>query len=316
MASKIPAIENKLLAIACVLAAVSFASTQDALVKLVSGFYPVHEALFFRCLAAQPILLYLVLRDGGRARLMTAHWPRIALRGAILCSAYLAFVLSIAAVPIANSVAIYFTMPLFAAALAGPMLGERVPPHRWIAILVGFCGVILAQPPERGLLQPAALLALWAAVGYAIGQLMGRRLSIHVQPTVMSFHQNLVYLAVALALAAVFSSIDVGAGADKSFDFLSRGWIRPSPDHLALLLGLGILAAFGMVLFSTAYKYAPASFVAPFEYSTIFWALGFGIILWGDAPDGRVVIGAAIVMAAGLFMMWRDHALTRAVQTG
>lgn len=308
--------DNRTLALLCVLAAVGFASTQDALLKFISGTYPVHEALFFRCIAAQPILFCLVASGGGLAALVTPHWPRIVFRGAILCSAFLAFVLSIASVPIANSVAIYFTMPLFAAALARPMLGERVPPHRWAAILIGFSGVIIAQPPGDGLFQPAALLALWAAAGYAIGQLMGRGLSRHVEPSVMSFHQNLVYLAVAVSLAIVFNSFDLGAQPDKSLDFLMRGWIAPTPSHLAMLCGLGMLAAFGMVLFTTAYMHAPASFVAPFEYSAIFWALGFGFLLWGDTPDARVVIGAAIVMAAGLFMLWRDHALVRVAKAG
>lgn len=306
--------DRKLFAVLCVAVAVGFASTSDALMKSVSGVYPVHQALFIRSLAALPVLTFLVFRLSGLQALLTPYWPRILLRGSIMCSAFLAFILSIAAVPIANSVAIYFTMPLFAAALSRPFLGERVPLHRWIAIVVGLCGVLIANPPDGDLFHPAALLALWSAAGYAIGQLIGRGISLHVPPAVLSFHQNLVYFGVSCLLAILFGNLDLGDQGDKSLAFLTRHWQAPTLWHMSILCMLGVFVAFGMLLFSTAYKHAAASYVAPFEYSTIFWAVAYGYLFWGDIPQPRMLLGAAVVMAAGLFMVWRDHTARRMME--
>jgi drug/metabolite transporter (DMT)-like permease len=148
--------DNRLLAIGCILAAVGFAATQDAVVKSMSGSYSAYETVMFRCVGSMPILAALLRRTGGFPSLATPLLGRVLLRSIILCTAYFAFVLSIAAMPIANSVAIYFTMPFFVAGLAGPLLGERVRIHRWLAIIAGFIGVIIMVRPGAGVFEPAA----------------------------------------------------------------------------------------------------------------------------------------------------------------
>ena len=135
--------DNKARAAAFALLAVGLASTQDAVVKAMSGTYPVYETMIIRACVALPILGIWLAYTYGIRSLITPLWPRMLVRALILCSAYLAFILSIAAMPMANMVAIYFTMPFFVAGLAGPFLGERVPFYRWIAISAGFVGVIV-----------------------------------------------------------------------------------------------------------------------------------------------------------------------------
>jgi S-adenosylmethionine uptake transporter len=117
--------DNKGLAVLCVFLAVGISSGGDALVKWMSGRYPVHEILFIRCLAGFPILAAIVCRQGSLAGLFAKGWQLSLVRGAIMSSSYLAYVLSIAAMPMAATVAIYFVMPLMVALLAGPLLGER-----------------------------------------------------------------------------------------------------------------------------------------------------------------------------------------------
>lgn len=287
--------------------AVMMASSQDALVKWVSGRYPVHETLVIRCLAALPILLWIAWRQGALGTILTPHWPGVALRAAIMCSAYLAFILSIAAIPIADSVAVYFTMPFFVAGLSAPMLGERVRRHRWIAIALGFVGTIIANGITKGMLDPAVLLALYSALGYAVGQLIGRRLSLHVAPAVIALHQNALYFAVAIVLALVFSWTGAATADSKILAFLTRPWVWPSALDFVFLAGLGALAAFAMVMFASAYKHAEASFVAPFEYTAMFWAVFYGYLIWRDVPDRFVVVGGTLVVSAGLYMIWMDR---------
>jgi drug/metabolite transporter (DMT)-like permease len=228
-----------------------------------------------------------------------------------MSSAYLAYILSIAAVPMADSVAIYFFMPLIVAVLAGPCLGERVRLHRWIAIIVGFVGVIIMLNPGSGVLQPAALLALWSAIGYAIAQTMARRVVRTVPPAAMAFHTNVVYFTLAVSLALAFTFLDMGTVENKSLAFLTRPWQWPPLPDLAAMMLLGATVAFAMVLFGMAYKSAESSFVAPFEYSAMFWALLLGFFAFGDVPGLKTLWGGAIVLAAGLFMLWTDRRIDR-----
>lgn len=305
--------DNRTLAIVCVLAAVGFAATQDAITKSMSGNYSAYETVIFRCLGSVPVLALLLLRDGKVRELFSPLLPRVILRSLILCSAYFAFVLSIAAMPIANTVAIYFTMPFFVASLAGPMLGETVRIHRWLAIVAGFLGVLIMTRPGAGTFEPAALFALYSAFGYAIGQMIGRPLAQQVAPTIIANWQNLVYLVVALVLTAVFNLFDFSGVTHKSLAFLSRPWVWPPIQDYLILLANGFLAAFGMVLFVSAYKYAESNFVAPFEYSAMIWAVAYGVLIFGDFPDVFTWIGAAVVVVAGLLMIWRDRQLDRTV---
>lgn len=298
--------DNRRLALLCVLAAVGLASTQDAITKSMSGSYSAYETVILRCLGSMPILAIFWWRH-GRPPFRTPMLGRIIIRSLILCSAYFGFVLSIAAMPIANSVAIYFTMPFFVAALAGPILGERVPMHRLLAILAGFVGVMIMIRPGAGVFEPAALFALYSAFGYALGQMMGRPISRVTPPVVIANWQNLIYLVIGLTMAAVFNLFDMSWLTHKSLVFLSRPWVTPSLTDLAILTANGLLAAFAMLLFVTGYKYAESNFVAPFEYSGMIWAITYGLLLFGDFPDFFTWVGVAIVVVAGLWMLWRDR---------
>jgi drug/metabolite transporter (DMT)-like permease len=229
------------------------------------------------------------------------------LRGSILCSAFLAYILSLAAMPIADSIAIYFTMPFFVAALAGPLLGERVKAYRWIAISMGFTGVMIMIRPGSSVFEPAALLALYSAFAYGFGQMLGRGISLDVSPVVQALHQNFVYLIVAIVLAVAFALLPAEHFQHKSLAFLARHWQWPSLNDFLLMSGIGFLASCGTVLFSMAYKLAESNFVAPFEYSGMFWAVIYGYFIFGNTPNSYTIFGGTIVIAAGLFMLATDR---------
>ncbi len=310
---RVPHSDNRLLAIACILSAIGLATTQDAVVKAMSGDYSAYEAVLFRCAGAFPLLAFWLWRTGGFRQIATPLIGRVLARGAILGSAYFAFVLAIAAMPIANAVAIYFTMPFFVAGLAGSMLGERVRVHRWLAIIAGFAGVLIMVRPGAGVFEPAALLSLYSAFGYAVGQMMSRPLSREVSPIVMAFWQTILMAVAGLAMAAVFNSGDFTGFSHKSLVFLTRPWVTPPLIDAAVFLATGILAAFAMLLFINAYKFAESNFVAPFEYSSMIWAILYGLLFFNDFPDGYTWAGAAVVVVAGLLMLWRDRHLDRSL---
>jgi drug/metabolite transporter (DMT)-like permease len=298
--------DNPALAALCACLAVLCASIMDAGMKSMSLRYPVHELMFLRALAAMPFLSFLAWREARAQIFRPPRYAAIVLRGSVMCSAYTSYVLAIAAMPLADTAAIYFTMPLFVAALAGVTLGERVPLHRMVAILVGFGGTVLTIRPRGDVFEPAALLALYAAFGYAVGQLLARSLGAQVTPGVLAFHQNIIYLVLALVLAALSAIASLPPATHPSMAFLTRSWAVPEVRDLAFVLLMGPLVTSSMYFFSLAYRIGQASFVAPFEYSAIFWAAIFGVLFWGDVPSAAVLIGGAMVATAGIYMLRRD----------
>ena len=300
------ATDHKIKAALFITAAVGVASAQDAIVKSMAGSYPAYETMIIRGLASTPILVVWLALTAGFGALATPLLGWLLLRGFVLAAAYLSFILSIAAMPIANAVAIYFTMPFILSAFSGPLLKEHVPGYRWWAMIAAFIGVLIMSRPGAASFEPASLLALFSAIGYAAGQMMSRSLSQRVDPIVMGSIQNFVYLVVGVAVFALVDLVGIHATEHKSLVFLTRSFVWPTLYDAAMLGFMGALATIAMMLFINAYKSAPANFVAPFEYTGMIWAVGYGLLLFGDFPDLWNWLGMAVVVAAGLWMMWKD----------
>jgi drug/metabolite transporter (DMT)-like permease len=300
---------HKWKAIGFIILAVGLATSQDAIVKYMTGTFPAYETVGFRGLAAMPFLLVWQMRSVGLAALNTPKLKLVMVRSAILCTAYFAFVLAIAVMPLANAVAIYFTMPFFMAAMVGKGLGEKVPVYRWIAIAIGFVGVLITLRPGASSFQPASLLALYSAFGYAVGQMMSRHLSQTVSPIVISNWQNIFYIAAA-ALIGLLVYV-TGYEGTTAMPSLTKSFQWPGASEILKLLVLGLFSAVGATAFISAYKNAEANFVAPFEYTAMIWAVLFGIFVFNDFPDVYTWAGAAVVIGAGLFMLVMDHSRIR-----
>jgi drug/metabolite transporter (DMT)-like permease len=146
-----------------------------------------------------------------------------------------------------------------------------------------------------------------------VGQMLGRPLSQKVAPIIIATWQNFVYAGLAIGLGLLFNLVDFGTFTHPSLVFLSRPWVWPGAFDATLLLGHGVLAGCAMIMFINAYRLAETNFVAPFEYSAMIWAVGFGLVLFGDFPDLYTWIGAAVVIAAGILMILRDRQLDRSV---
>jgi drug/metabolite transporter (DMT)-like permease len=212
--------------------------------------------------------------------------------------------------PLANVVALWFTAPLFVTLLAGPFLGERVGMRRWIATIVGFVGVLIIVRPLTSAFALSSLLPIVSAFAYAISALMARRMGETESAPVMSLYQNFVYLLVALVLAAIFGGGGFEGTGDPSLEFLVRGWVSPSAGDLAMLAACGVIASAATVLLTQAYRLAEANFVACFEYTAIIWACLGGYLFWNEVPDFYTFIGAALIVAAGFYMLFAAQEAT------
>ncbi|WP_394787857.1 DMT family transporter [Rhodoferax sp.] len=275
-------------------------SLQDAIIKQVSGAYPLTEVVGIRSVVGVPILLWLVQREVGWRALMAPQWRWLAVRALILFVSYTAYYMAFPALPLADAVALYFTVPLFVTALAGPFLGEKSGWKVWLAVMVGFAGVMVMLQPGSGLFEPAALLSLLSAAMYAGSMLMARRLGTTQAASVMSFHQNAIFLLGALLTAVVLHQLGIVSAVHPSLSFLVRPWVAPTLLDGGLMAVCGVVAAVGTLFLTSAYRMARASIVTPFEYTGMLWAPTWGYLFFHEVPRITTVFGGAIVVIAGL----------------
>ena len=295
---------RKLVAILCLCAGIAIFSVQDLILKLLSDRYPLSEAMVLRSLAAIPCLLVLVrLLDGGFSGLISASWPMMLWRGILNFLAYTAYYLALAALPIATTVALYFTAPLFITLLAVLWLGERVALHRWMALGLGFVGVIIMVRPGGALFDWAALLPVFCGLAYALSMVMARRMGQRDSAAAMAFWGNLAFLGCSLALALAFGNGALEAGLHPSLSFLTRAWTWPTAMDAALMAACGFIAAVGLTLLTQAYRVGSSAMVAPFEFSFAFWGVLWGWLFFDQLPDGMGWLGIAVIIAAGTYVL-------------
>lgn len=286
-------------------------SLQDLVIKLVSGAYPLSEALTIRSVTALPLLLVLVAVDGGLAGLRSRRWRLLVLRGAVMCVAYTCYYLALAALPLATCVALYFTAPLFITVLSVFALGETVGPRRLAAVLVGFAGMLIMVRPGSELFDWAALLPVVSGLAYGTSQIIARRLGETERSTVMAFYGNALFLVAGVALAGLFGNGALADESHPSLAFLMRGWSVPGAWDLLLMMSCGVVAAVGLTLLTQAYRMAHANVVASFEYTALIWGVLYGWLIWGQLPRSGTWLGIAVVVGAGLYVLHRERRLGR-----
>jgi drug/metabolite transporter (DMT)-like permease len=194
--------------------------------------------------------------------------------------------------PLADATAIVFISPLMITALSIPLLGEKVGIRRWIALCVGFVGVMVVIRPGTGAFNPAALLPLASATTWALCLVLTR--TMHGADRVLTtlFYSTLTGLVAAGLMLPFF-------------------WVPPTPGALALMAGQGVLSTAGQALLIFGYGRAPASVLAPFHYSQMLWATLIGYFAFSTIPDVPTWAGAAIVIASGLYVIHRERVTAR-----
>jgi drug/metabolite transporter (DMT)-like permease len=291
------------LGIFCLCVGIMVFSLQDALIKDISGAYPVTEAIAIRAIVAMPILLGVVHLEAGLGAIFAEKIGFLTIRALIMFGAYATYYLALPALPLADAVALFFTAPLFILLMAGPYLGERISWKSLASILAGMIGVVVMLRPGAGVFEWAGMLSLFSAALYALSQLMARKVSVAVTASVMTFYQNAVYLVGALLTAGLFMALGIEHASHPSLEFLVRPWAWPSGIDFLKMAACGVIASAGMLLLSQAYRLAPANSVATFEYTGIIWSPLWGFLFFAEAPQSTTLIGAALIIGAGLFAL-------------
>jgi len=270
-----------------ILLAVLLFAGLDTLVKLAAARHPIGQIIFFRNLFAFLPLLFFIRRAGGLAALRTRHLLRHLLRSVFGVASMAAGFLAFALLPLADAVALCQSAPIFITALSVPLLGEKVGWRRWSAVAAGFVGILVMARPGSGVFEAGAALAIASALLYAFAVVQVNRMAASEQPAAIVF-----YFTLAGALLGAVS--------------LPWQWAAPTALSLACLITIGLLGGLAQMALTLAYGLAPVSVIAPFEYLSLTFAAGFGYAIWGDLPDRYILIGAAIVIGSGLYILHRE----------
>jgi drug/metabolite transporter (DMT)-like permease len=289
--------------IAFLIAGVSVFSFQDVVIKWMSGEYPVHEIVFIRSLVAIVLILLIVRFEGGLESLWTRRPVVHLVRGCAFFMAYTCYYLSLASLPLAEAATLYFTAPLFLAALSVPLLGEKVGLQRWLAVCIGFLGVLIILRPGASVVDPASILALLSALAYAITGVVTRRLGGTDNSSSMAFYTTVLYLIVTAVIGIVLGDGILFNEGHASMEFLLRAWTLPSLSDLSLMVLLGLIAASGFYFLAQAYRVAQATTVAPFEYFGLLLAVIWGYTFWREFPDMYTIAGMLLVVGSGLYVL-------------
>lgn len=259
----------------------------DALGKWMVASVAVGQLLFIRSAAAFLMLLPAIHRAGWREVFVIAQPGRHIVRLVLIVAEVACFYLAVRHLPLADVMAVYQATPLFVAVLAIPLLGEMIGWRRGLAVGVGFVGVLLVLQPEGGVLTVAALIALAGSIAYALTMIATRHLR----------------AANALSLI-VYHTLAVGAAGLLS---LPWGWVAVSWIDTAYLALIGVVATLAHMCMNQALRLAPATVVVPYTYTSLLWAILLGWLFFADQPTPLMLLGAAIIVCSGLFVMHREH---------
>ncbi len=268
-------------------AAVLCFTVMDAMIKHLAGRYPTLQLVFARNVFALIPVIYPLMKDGGFKLLRTRRPIGHALRAVFGLISMCCFFYAYGQLELATVIAIGFSAPLFMTALSVPMLGEPVGWRRWTAVLVGFVGVLIMTRPGAGMLEVTALVAVLGAFLYALVVVVIRKLGATEHPAT-------------IVLYFTFTSAMVSGAA---MPFL---WVTPTLADWPFLVGIGLLGGIAQLTMTRAFMQAPVAVIAPFEYSSMLWAVMLGYFFWGEVPDRWVWVGTVIVVGSGLYILYRE----------
>lgn len=275
------------------LAGIFLFAVNDTLGKWLVATYSVGQVLLIRSAAALIVLAPFILREGARP-FREAPKPGLQITRVLFSTLeVVGFYWAVAYLPLVDVMTFYLAAPIYVTAISALFLREGVGWRRWSAVIVGFVGVIIALRPTTASWSVPALIALAGSVCFSFLLLVTRHLR-GTSDTVLVTGQTVTALVFGIALAPLH-------------------WVTPTLTDTALLALLGVVAMIAHVCVNRSLKLAPASVVVPYQYSMIVWGIVFGFIVFGDVPEIAMLVGAAIIICAGIYIFIREQA--RAVKT-
>ena len=279
--------KNNLRGIWLMIAGSAVLVTSDAVSKFLTETYPVWQVLTLRHVGALVAILVYVRFATGWEALRVNYWPGQILRGVIFFGTAIFVIWSLQVLPLPTFTAIVFSGPFFVAALSVPLLNEKVGWRRWMAILVGFAGMLIIVRPGAQNFEWLLVLPICAAIFAAFRDIITRKISVSETSIAILFWSTII---------VTFASLLA----------IPLGWNRLSWAEAGLFLINGILNAGAHFLIIEALRYGEAALISPFRYSALLWSILFGLVIWNHMPDTWVFVGSAVIAASGIYMIKRE----------
>ena len=282
-------------------------SVNDVAIKSLSSDYALHQVILTRALIGLVFVFSIMPLLRVPYHTLITQRPRgQLLRVVFVLISNVTYFLGLAALELADAVAISFVSPLLMTVLSVFFLQERVGPRRWAAVAIGLLGVVIMFRPGVGVFEPAAALVLISALTYAAANMMTR----HMKATESAFALNF-YVQCGFILVCTLMGLTVGdgrfAGSDNaSLAFLLRGWVWPAMADWPAFIACGLSVSIGGLMVGQAYRMGEAGLIAPFEYVALPLAVIWGLVIFGTLPDIWGWVGIALIVGAGLYTLWRE----------
>ena len=293
--------------IICLVGALGSLTLSDSIIKWLSPDMALHQITLLRSCFALLAVMVIVQLEGGLVRLKTRRPVLHLLRGSLLVLANMFFFVGLAAMPMAETVVLFYTAPLFICLLAQPVLGEKVGMRRWFVIAVGLVGVVIMLRPGSDVSRMVSLFPIMAALCYAAMTMMTRKLGISESAGALTFYIQIAFIFISSIVGLLVADGAYNVYDNSSLEFLLRAWYWPSLLQFQLLLLCGLIVACGGYLMSQAYRLGEAPAVAPFEYASLPFALFVGYYLWGDWPDWPAFVGTGMIISSGLLVAFLEN---------
>jgi drug/metabolite transporter (DMT)-like permease len=282
-------------------------SLQNIAVKWIGGDYSVLEIVTFRSFIALPCTLLFFRYEGKRGLPTTQRYKLEYVRGFFLFLSYTTHFMGLAALPLADVESIRYSGPLMITFLSVVILGEKVGPRRWLALIVGFMGVLFIVKPGSTTFNMGSIFILISVLFYALNVMLTRKLQTTDSSATMAYYSSLVYLVAAFVLAPLAIVVGEIPDAHPSIAFLFRAWTMPTLLDWVIMSGLGLVWAGGMYCMARAYSLAQASVVAPFEYASLPINVMWGFVIWQEIPTLMTVAGAFLTLSSGMYILYRER---------
>jgi drug/metabolite transporter (DMT)-like permease len=281
-------------------------SVNDMAIKFLSGGYALHQVILIRAIVAMTFILIVVhVSERGWSQIATSRPGTHLLRVGIVMVSNVTFFVGLAAMPLADAVAVAYVSPIVVTLLSIVFLGEKVGPRRWAAVIVGMLGVLVMLRPGAGVIQPAALLVLISAVLYASGNLLARHMGGTESAMTLSFYVQAGFIVVSVSMGLWVGDGHLATD-DNLWAFLFRPWIWPPLADLKYFIATGLAVGIGGLMVTQAYRTVEAGLVAPFEYVGMPMAIFWGLVIFGTFPDATGWVGIAMICGSGLYVIWRE----------
>ncbi|ANT49696.1 DMT family transporter [Mesorhizobium amorphae] len=287
-------IRNVLLAgILLMLAGDFLFALNDAMGKWLVASFSVGQVVLIRSVGAFFVLGPMIANQGA-GRLFKMERPDLQVLRVVATTLDTAlFYAAVVYLPLADVMSFYMAGPIYVAALSHLLLGEKVGWRRWLAILVGFCGVLIMLKPSSAAFSLSSIFALVGSIAFAFAIILNRRLRGTSDTTLVTWQT--------IGTLIVGGVLTIGA------------WQTPSALDFGAMLLLGIVSCAAHLMITRALKLAPASTLAPLHYTLLLWAVVFGLVFFGDVPSLRILVGSAIVVLAGMFIFHRQKVVDTVV---